>query len=239
MNFRRLLLVVCLGGWVLLVVLTLPAHCQIRAGCTASSMASQQASSLSALEIGRWECDVQNLNPTETFILTRSGFALDFPELRQIDPSQVDEIFVVKQKKTGKARAAEYLSYILLGAGFAISGGVPLTRGASTAARIAATKRAANIGIGSTVAHLYVDKLTSEIPGTKPAIGTQLIQDVPLPPGGTYHWTTFASKMRNADHVGPKILTMPGTEPGIPIPPKPPNAKANPIPWIRQQMLCG
>lgn len=229
MNFRRLLVT---SFSLLLVVLT-PAHCQIRAGCTASSMSSQRASSFSALEIGRWECYAMNLNGQEPATLTPAGFALDFLELRQIDPIQVVEIFTVKQKRTGKAIAVEILSYALLGVTYVTSTGVLAMT----------TKQAASLGVGATGAHLYSDKLAGEIPSTVPAIGTQLTQPITLPPGGTYHWTTFASKMRNADHVGPKILTMPGTEPGIPIPippaPKPPNAKANPIPWIRQQMLCG
>lgn len=216
--------------WLVFFLASSLAFCQIRAGCSASSMASQRASSLAALEIGRWECYAMNLNGAEAQTLTPAGFALDFLELRQIDPAQVVEIFTVKQRRTKKAVAVELISYAILGVTYVTSTGVL----AMTA------KQAASLGVAATGAHLYGDKLAAEIPSTVPAIGTQLTQPITLPPGGTYHWTTFASKVRGADHVGPKILTMPGTEPGVPILPAPkPNATLRPIPWIRQQMLCG
>lgn len=168
----------------------------IRAGCTADSMSVAMAGSLTAQELGRWTCYAQNTS-TQTLTLSRAGFALDFMELRQLDIPDVTDVFTQKQKMTKSAKAARVAEL----AGF----GALLVMGqAYVHIGVKAALATGLLTYGSTKA---VDYFSKQVPPTTNALSGLLTADVQMAPGQSVQWKVYASKLKGASSLGPRILT--------------------------------
>ncbi len=171
----------------------------VRAGCTPDSMAVARAGSLAAQELGRWTCYAQNLTTTPQK-LSQVGFALDFMELHQLGAADVADVFSQKQKmsKAGKAaRTAEVVGVVA-----AMATGLS---GITVSARVIGAIGTVTYGAGK-----LGDYANRQIPPSTNALAGQWgpADTVVLAPGQAIQWKVYASKMKGAKEVGPKILTV-------------------------------
>jgi hypothetical protein len=227
----------------LLVALALiggQARAQIRAGCTADSASVIKAGTLAATELVRYSCYAQNIGP-QTQTLSRTGFALDFLELRQLDLADVADVFAQKQGMTKTAKAVRVLEYAAAGAAFITGQGY-----------VAVTVRVASAaGLVAYGASKLGDQLAKEVPPTANALSGMLAQDVVLAPGQGYSWKVYASKGSKAV-IGPRMLSTFPIPAGMVIQtPMPAVAQPAPtaqpagqhdsaaLPWLTCAELCG
>jgi hypothetical protein len=165
-------------------------------------MSVAQAGALAAHEMGRWSCYADNLSD-RPLKLSVAGFALDFIELHQVQPSDVIDIFNQKQKMTKAAKAARAFEFIGV-VGLLVSGQTFLKLSPATAAKLA---QSAGLGTyGATKLGAY---FTQQVPSTTVAISDMLTADVVLQPGESKSWKTYASKIHDVHALGPRILTQP------------------------------
>ena len=193
--------------------LALPVVAQpiIQAGCTADSMTVAAAGSLSVAAAGRWSCFARNIG-TQPATFSPVGFALDFMELRQLDQADVIDVFTQKQKMTRAAKIARVLEFV----------GMVAVAAAGQQYWKIGVKAVSGIAIVAYGATKFGEYATKQIPPTTNALAGMIgTQDIVLQPGQGIQWKVYASKMQGASHVGPKILTQPGTPvvfQAIPVP---------------------
>ena len=157
------------------------------------------AGSLAVSSVGRWSCYCINTG-TVPLTLSRAGFALDFIELRQLDPADVADVFSQKQKMTKQAKAARIAEWI----GFAalLATGQNYFKIGVKAVQI--------VGLATYGSTKLGEYLTKEIPSTANALAGMLTTDIVLAPGASISFKTYASKMSGASHLGPRFLTQTG-----------------------------
>lgn len=211
---------------IIFLAMAVPAIGQIRAACTADSMAVARAGSIAAQELGRWTCYARNEGDMPD-VMSPAGFAMDFIELRQLNAADVADVFAQKQKMTTPAKIAKVAEYVGF-AGLLIMGQQYVK---------VATTVATGVGIATYGASQASNYFGKQIPPTANALSGLLgDKDVVLQPGQSATWKVYASKMPNASHVGPRVLT--GTGHSIPNTPTPaakpapvPHEDASLIPW--------
>jgi hypothetical protein len=140
--------------------------------------------------------------------VSRVGFALDFIELRQAEAPDVADIFGQKQKMTKAAKLARVCEWVGVGAGIVVG-----LSGVTVSARLVGA-----LGAGTYGATKFGEYLTKQIPPSTNALANMWgpTDTVMLAPGQGISWKVYASKMQGAKSIGPKSLSLPGTEPGAP-----------------------
>jgi hypothetical protein len=170
----------------------------IRAGCSPDSMSVALAGALAAREMGRWQCMFQVIG-NQPQKLSVAGFYLDFIELHHVDPPDVGDVFLQKQKLSKAAKAARICEFIGIAA--LIATGQSYWKPAADVVKA--------LGVGTYGAAKLGEYFKGQVPPTANALSNILTEDVTLQPGESRIFKVYASLVHGAHSLGPRMLTQP------------------------------